>query len=97
MTPPTRRLVVDVLKPHQPEITEFAKSVADSDGVEGVNATLIETDREVQNIKITMEGGDIDKDEVFEVIEGLGGSVHSIDEAVCGERIVERRDTPQDT
>jgi hypothetical protein len=51
-----RRLVVDVLKPHQPEITEFAEAVADTDGVEGANATLIETDREVQNIKITMEG-----------------------------------------
>lgn len=97
MTPPMRRLVVDILKPHQPEITEFAEAVADTDGVEGANATLIETDREVQNIKITMEGSDIDKDEVFEAIEGLGGSVHSIDEAICGERTVERRDTPQDT
>ncbi|MDZ7687865.1 MAG: DUF211 domain-containing protein [Halobacteriales archaeon] len=96
MTPPLRRLVVDVLKPHQPEITEFAEAVADTDGVEGVNATLIETDREVQNIKITVEGDDIDRDEVVEAVERLGGSVHSFDEVVCGERTVERRDTPQD-
>ena len=97
MTPPIRRLVVDILKPHQPEITEFAEAVADADGVEGANATLIETDREVQNIKITVEGDNIDEDKVFEAIEGLGGSVHSIDEVICGERIVERGDTPQDT
>jgi hypothetical protein len=96
MTPPIRRLVVDILKPHQPEITNFAEAVAETDGVEAANAALIETDREVQNIKITMVGDSIDKDEVVAAVENLGGSVHSVDEVVCGERLVEQSDTPQD-
>ena len=96
MTPPTRRLVVDVLKPHQPEITEFAEAVAETDGVEAANAALVETDRKVQNIKITMVGDDISKDDVVSAIEKHGGSIHSFDEAVCGERVVEQSDTPQD-
>lgn len=96
MTPTLRRLVFDVLKPHEPEITEFAEAVAEVEGVGGANATLIETDREVQNFKITLEGDDVDQDRVFEVIEDLGGSVHSVDQAVCGERVVEETKTPQD-
>lgn len=91
-----RRIVLDVLKPHEPSILEFAERVAEADGVEGTNAILVEIDEEVQNIKITVEGEDIDYDVLKDVIEELGGSVHSIDEIVCGERMVEESKTPQD-
>lgn len=97
MTPPIKRLVVDLLKPHEPSIAEFATTVAATTGVDGVNATLIETDREVQNIKLTIEGDDIDQDEVEEEIDNLGGNVHSVDEVACGETLVEQSDTPQDS
>jgi len=97
MTPPIKRLVIDILKPHEPEITEFARAVTDTVGVDAANATLLETDREVQNVKITIEGDDIDQDEVEEAVRELGGTVHSIDQVVCGDRVVEQSDTPQDT
>ncbi|AFK20525.1 hypothetical protein E6P09_12505 [Haloferax mediterranei ATCC 33500] len=93
---PIRRLVLDVLKPHSPSTVEFAREVAASTGVAGVNTTLLETDREVQNLRIIAEGEDIDVDEVERRIGDLGGTVHSIDEVVAGERLVEYRDQPQD-
>jgi hypothetical protein len=93
---PIRRVVVDLLKPHEPRIVEFAREIADSDGVEAVNATLIEIDEKVQNLKLTLEGSDIDFDRLEKEITDLGGSVHSIDEIVCGERVVEESKTPQD-
>jgi hypothetical protein len=91
-----KRIVLDLLKPHDPDIREFATSAATCPGVDGVNAVLIETDREVQNIKLTVEGDSVDDDAVFEAVRDLGGTVHSVDEVACGERLVEESPTPQD-
>ncbi|KAB1193985.1 hypothetical protein GJR96_11280 [Haloferax sp. MBLA0076] len=94
--PPIRRLVLDVLKPHAPSTVEFARKVAAASGVDGANALLLETDREVQNIRLVVEGDSIDVDEVEDRITNLGGTVHSIDEVVAGDEMVESRDVPQD-
>jgi hypothetical protein len=91
-----RRLVLDILKPHEPSITEFAQKLETVEGVEGVNVTLIEIDMEVQNLKATLEGENIDDEQVSTVVEELGGSIHSTDEIVCGSKIVEKTQTPQD-
>ncbi len=91
-----RRLVLDVLKPHEPSVTELADTAAEVDGVAGVNATLIEVDEEVENVKLTVAGDDIDEDAVYTAVDELGGSVHSVDEVVCGEDVVEASTTPQD-
>ena len=96
MATPIRRLVLDVMKPHEPDVLEFADVVADGAGVAGVDVSLIETDRDVQNLKVTLEGEDIDATAVEAAIEGLGGTVHSIDAVARGEHIVDERDTPQD-
>jgi hypothetical protein len=91
-----KRLVLDILKPHEPDIREFADATARCEGVAGVNAALVETDREVQTIKLTIEGDAIDDEAVEAAVADLGGSVHSIDEVVIGDDLVEQSDTPQD-
>lgn len=88
---PVRRIVVDVLKPHDPSLVEFTRRVCDSDGVDGVNSTLIELDRDVQNVELVFEGSNIEFDTITETIERLGGTVHSVDGVVCGEYAVEAR------
>lgn len=93
---PIRRLVADVLKPHEPSMVEFAEQLAEIEGVSGATATLVELDAEVQNLKITVEGEDVPKDRLEDEITNLGGSLHSIDEVACGERVVEERRTLQD-
>ena len=93
---PIRRVVLDLLKPHEPTTLEFARRVAGVDGVTGVNVTVIEVDAEVENVKMTVEGDDVDFDAVSEAIDELGGSLHSIDQVACGERLVEESETPQD-
>jgi len=92
---PIKRLVIDILKPYEPTTIEFAQDVSDLDGVKGVNATLLETDHQVQNIKLTVEGKDVDYEAVQGRIDELGGTVHSVDQIVCGE-MVEEIETPQD-
>lgn len=93
---PTRRVVFDLLKPHDPSMLELADRVADLDGIDGVNATLLELDREVQNVKLTVEGTDVDFSAVEDAIEDLGASAHSVDQVITGERVVEDVRTPQD-
>lgn len=93
---PIRRLVVDVLKPHEPPTLAFTQQIAEVESVAGVNATLIELDKEVQNVKFTIEGESINYDAVEAIIEDAGGTIHSVDQVVCGEYIVEDSPTPQD-
>lgn len=93
---PIRRLVVDVLKPHAPDLVEFTTRVGELDCVTGVTASLVELDTDTQNVKLTAEGEDVDLAAVEDRVEGLGGTVHSVDQVACGERVVEDRPTLQD-
>jgi hypothetical protein len=91
-----RRLVLDVLKPHQPTMLNLADKLGDLEGIHGVDITLIEIDNKVENIKITLEGDDIDYQEVQEVVQDAGGSIHSIDKVSTGKQLIEEAETPQD-
>lgn len=85
---PVRRIVLDVLKPHEPELVEFSQRIGEIEGVQAVNATLIELDRKVQNVRLTVEGEGLEYDTIQPVVDELGATVHSIDEVACGEYIV---------
>ena len=69
-----RRLVLDVLKPHQPTMLVLADKLGDLEGIHGVDITLIEIDNKVENIKITLEGDDVDFQNVAEVVRTPGGA-----------------------
>jgi hypothetical protein len=92
---PVRRLVIDVLKPHDPPLLEFTDHVAETEGIDGVTASLIELDQEVQNVEIAIEGDDLDFDAIDEAITHLGGSVHSVDQVACGTSVVTDRGIPE--
>lgn len=85
---PVRRIALDVLKPHEPELVEYAQQVSDLEGITMVNVSVIEIDREVQNVKLSVEGDDLDYSLLQATIQELGGTVHSVDEVVCGEYII---------
>ncbi|HJX02030.1 MAG TPA: DUF211 domain-containing protein, partial [Candidatus Humimicrobiaceae bacterium] len=79
-----RRVVLDVLKPHTPNIIELSTKIADLPGVNGVDISLIEMDQKVENIKITCEGDSINYEKVEKVIKDNGGSIHSLDKVSVG-------------
>ena len=84
-----RRLVLDVLKPHTPTIVEVSQLISELDGVDGVDISLVEIDRKVENVKVTVEGSDVNFDDVERVINESGGTVHSIDNVSAGRKIVQ--------
>jgi hypothetical protein len=75
-----KRIVLDVLKPHQPNSLEFAKAIAEYGADYRVVFTVQEVDEKTETVQIVIEGRDIDFDAISETIAGLGGSLHSIDE-----------------
>jgi hypothetical protein len=91
-----KRLVLDVLKPHNPSIIDISRKLADLKGVSGVNCTLDEVDQETESIKITMEGHAIDFEAVREAISDFGAVIHSVDNVVAGKKLVDEVRTPQD-
>lgn len=91
-----RRIVLDVLKPHDPSIVDLAQRLASLDGVDGVNISIYEVDRMVENAKITVEGSDLIYAELLHIINDAGGTVHSIDEAVAGKMLIDDSPTLQD-
>ena len=91
-----RKLVLDVVKPQEPNIIDVAKSLAKLEGVTGVNVSLLEIDRKVENVRITIVGDNLSAKKIFDVIEALGGAIHSIDEVVAGKEIGEHAVTLED-
>ena len=91
-----RRLVLDVLKPHEPSIIDLAQQLSNLEGIDGANISIYEIDRKVENAKVTVQGNNILYDEVLRVIQDNGGAVHSIDEAVAGTIILDDVPTLQD-
>ncbi len=77
------RMVLDVLKPHEPALPDFAKKIGSMDGVEGVDITLIEIDKETETLKITIDG-DLVYEDIRSQIEDWGGVVHSVDQVYVG-------------
>jgi len=76
------RLVLDVLKPHNPNIIEFSKGISQLKGIKKVDSSVLEVDVETESIKIVIDGNDLDVSKIEEVIKRLGGAIHSIDEVI---------------
>ena len=75
-----RRLVLDVLKPHQPNALDFASALTALSKDYRVTLTVIEVDKKTESTMVTIEGADILFDDIKAAIEKMGASVHSIDE-----------------
>jgi len=91
-----KRLVLDVLKPHNPSIIDLSRKLASVRGVSGVNCMLDEVDQETESIKITIEGHSIDYEQVKAVITEYGADIHSVDGVSAGKKLVDEVKTPQD-
>ena len=91
-----RRLVLDVLKPHNPSVVELSEALSELEGVDGVNVIIYEIDQQVENAKIIIAGNRIVFESVKKKLEEMGATIHSVDEVAAGKIIVEEVKTPQD-
>ena len=75
-----KRIVLDVLKPHQPNGLEFTSAIAEKSPGARVKLTVIEVDEQTETVVIDIQGQDLRYNEITEAISTMGGTVHSIDE-----------------
>lgn len=75
-----KRMVLDVLKPRQPSIVEFATALAELGEGYRVAVKVDEVDDRTESVMVTVEGNELDLEVIQERIMALGGSLHSIDE-----------------
>ena len=75
-----KRIMLDVLKPHQPNALEFSQAIARVGRDYRVTLTVLEMDEETQTLQLEVEGSEIDFDAIEAAIASMGGSLHSIDQ-----------------
>lgn len=86
--PPTiKKVVLDVLKPHQPAIPEFASRIVSCNGANRVNVSLAEIDQNTESIKVLVEGNDINLETIRTCIEEMGATIHSVDEVDVARKV----------
>ena len=91
-----KQIVLDVLKPHSPSIIDMTCALSDVNGIDGVNSSVMEMDKEVETIKLTILGDDINFQKIENVIETMGGSIHSVDKVSAGLKLVKEESIHQD-
>lgn len=75
-----QRLVLDVLKPRQPNALEFSKRVLQGQSQCRIRLKVTEVDDKTETLLLELSGDNLDYDTLEGMISTLGGSVHSIDE-----------------
>ncbi|MCU7851033.1 MAG: DUF211 domain-containing protein [Candidatus Thiodiazotropha sp. (ex Monitilora ramsayi)] len=81
-----KRLVLDILKPHTPNVLEFTRQLAEQGDLK-VKLSVIEMDDKTETLQVVIEGEDIDFERVQQAITDNGASLHSIDEVeILGEQ-----------
>lgn len=73
-------MVLDILKPHQPNALEFSQAIAKAGADYYVHLIVLEVDKNTETIQIELEGAAIDFELIQNAIMDMGGSLHSIDE-----------------
>lgn len=75
-----KRVVLDVLKPHQPNALEFTQAIARVGNDYLVRLTVLEMDKNTETVEVVITGNAINFDDIQSTISDMGGSLHSIDE-----------------
>lgn len=85
-----RRVLLDVDKAiDRPELGQLAQAISDVPGVEAANITVTEIDQETVSTDVTVVGSNLDISALYDAIEKTGAVVHSIDEIVFGDVVLE--------
>lgn len=86
-----RQILLDVDKAvARPSLLDIARAVDGCRGVEAANITVEEIDIETVGMNVTVEGDNMDLDEITQAIELTGAVIHSLDEIAIGTHIIPR-------
>ncbi|MGW8180235.1 MAG: DUF211 domain-containing protein [bacterium] len=75
-------LVLDVLKPHQPPLPEFAQYMGELPGLTRVDISVVEMDEKTESLRIIVDGTSLDYEELKGHMARQGAVIHSVDKVV---------------
>ena len=73
-----KHLLLDILKPHHPNVIEFSRVLAEKGNYQ-VRLSVIEMDDKTETLQVEIEGANIDYEQIQIAISEMGASLHSID------------------
>jgi uncharacterized protein len=86
-----RRLLFDVDKAlSRPSLLDIATAIDGCRGIEAFNISVGDIDVETMDTNVTIEGDNLDYNEIVAAIEATGAVVHGVEQIAVGTRIVER-------
>ena len=74
------RIVLDVLKPHNPNALDFTTAISEQLPGCRIKLTVTAMDEKTETVVLVAEGAHVLFPLISKVISSLGGSIHSIDE-----------------
>ncbi len=80
--PQITHIVLDVLKPHQPPLPDFASFLGEMDGVTRVDVSVVEMDEKTESLKIIVDGTRLDYEGLRSHMGRQGAVIHSVDQVV---------------
>ncbi|MBN1544220.1 DUF211 domain-containing protein [Candidatus Woesearchaeota archaeon] len=80
-------LVLDVLKPHKPNIVDFGKEMSKANGIDNIDISVYAVDEKTETVKVVIEGHSLDFEVIRQTIEEFGAVVHSIDKICLGKKL----------
>ena len=81
-TPKITHLVLDVLKPHQPPLPEFAAFMGEVAGLTKIDISVVEMDEKTESLKVIVHGTNLDYEELRSHMARQGAVIHSVDQVV---------------
>jgi len=82
LTASIRYLVLDVLKPHEPPLPDFASKLCTLKNIKKVDISLVEIDERTESLKVVIEGSAIDFESLKGHVNDIGGVIHSVDQVI---------------
>lgn len=80
--PQITHLVLDVLKPHQPPLPDFAAFLGEMDGITKVDVSVVEMDEKTESLKVIIEGTSLNYEGLRSHMARQGAVIHSVDQVV---------------
>ena len=78
-------IVLDILKPHRPDIIEFGMMLEKEKSVKCLNMSVYAVDEKTESVKVAMEGKSINLKSIRKIVEDAGAVIHSTDKAIIGQ------------
>ena len=75
-------LTLDVLKPHQPPLPEFATFMGELPGLTRIDISVVEMDEKTESLRIIVDGTSLDYEELKGHMARQGAVIHSVDKVI---------------